>query len=570
MRRQQTSLALTVTTIEPPPTVEDALAASHEAGAGHVLLTDVQQLKGRLATLATGYEARLRNALESIPAWVPCDLNAVYDTFRFPASSRLNDALLGASASYQVAESMEAFLARWWDGQGQPLPAATAYVRQQFNAEAAEMEELLYTLESDTLEVVRCARYQLDHMLDAVLADVEAQRQADVEALEHGIRSGEHNAHDGREELAKMWEEQRGRASYVRDMWAQLDRFIREGEHHSVEAGVNLTAVLENACAAYNEGQVSSPAAPPAPPASTSQPPAQTAWTALATSHAVVYDSAEFDSAELHGPTLVDPPRAMEPPAYEAAQRPPSAPLQAIAPAPPEAAPRKSGPQRARTRQSGATAAVESATPAWASSERAPRSGDAMDVLNITCRRTREGWQKVEARSMVGVLAPPVAILAWLSAWSVGAITGATSNPFDAFGIPTVLAAASMAWLGAGPWLLQWRPLWDGLRPSLVYHDAITEEGRLLLTDERMVISRKVHNFKDLVRCSNVRWESPETEEQGYMMNLDFGRQGAVSLCMVEQDRDHWLKSSLALIELDDDAWEVDATSFDTIRERLA
>jgi hypothetical protein len=213
------------------------------------LEADLEGLREHLGESYEVYEQSWAERLKRLPRWV----DVQFDEVRPLLSIGEEDGLYGVIGPHLVAlvaGEIEQFVARWLGARGQ-LVALDMEDKAQVTRYREEAQALRRQLDTLSRLIDRASKQvpqQLATLRDDILADIEAQRVRDTEALEQLVGSGAlERGRDARAEIARLWEEQRRNAEELSRAWSQLDQGVQEGVEHMQRGLAELRSLLKRA-----------------------------------------------------------------------------------------------------------------------------------------------------------------------------------------------------------------------------------------------------------------------------------------------------------------------------------
>ena len=211
---------------------------------------DFEELRQELLTDLENHDDELRFYVDSLPEWLALPMAPIKALLKFPPESKLRGAALGPHAVAMVAGEIELFVKEWLGAHGEiekhPFeidPALPAKFHEAYKATRDNLE----MVEAEASATALAAHASLNHIRDDILAELEEEREQDTEALQELISMGDlDRTQDRRQEIARLWEDQRERASEFLERWSKLDAFVDVGLERTVSGLEELVFLLEN------------------------------------------------------------------------------------------------------------------------------------------------------------------------------------------------------------------------------------------------------------------------------------------------------------------------------------
>lgn len=437
---------------------------------------DLETLRSTLGHALNEYEGTLSDALDVLPGWANVDRAQVRELFAI--TNLGEDVMLGPRAVALAAARVEVFVDAWL-GRGldpdDPLPLGSL---ERWSEDLAEVRVLLARVREESRGAAASAENTLGSKLDAVLASLEEAREEREEALLEEVERGNVAAGEAaRKREAKLWEEQREKASVMRERWSPLEELVFIG----IDSTIGGIDYLEGMVDAVADGMTQ--AFPDLDPKAArrgkrvrkiTQPPPLPTRRQEGSPSSVVDDARRetepldvFRTEELEREVeaLVTSdllPLVDEPP-----------PLPAV---PPRTKPAPAPPAPAR-----------------------PVATDHPNIVyDEAVFRVVTGWQEVQRAEQLLVLAPPAVYTAFLFIWVLAYHVGIFDrNPFDAWNaaLPLFLGCASCLFLL--PAILGWRVEWSAdWRPSVLRWQRKREDSVLRVAPDSLRLGE-----------SDVRWD---------------------------------------------------------------
>lgn len=211
---------------------------------------DFEELRQELLTDLENHDDELRFYVDSLPDWLALPVASIKNLLKFSPESNLPGAALGPHAVALVAGELEAFTADWLGAEGEitahpfeidpTLPA-------QFHEAHDTFKTYIETIAAEANATALAAHASLNHIRDDILAELEEEREQDTEALQELISMGDlERGQDRRQEIARLWEDQRERANAFLERWEKLDSFIDIGLERTKNGLDELGFLLEN------------------------------------------------------------------------------------------------------------------------------------------------------------------------------------------------------------------------------------------------------------------------------------------------------------------------------------
>ena len=211
---------------------------------------DFEELRQELLTDLENHDDELRFYVDSLPDWLALPVATIRNLLKFSPESNLPGAALGPHAVALVAGELEAFTADWL-GSGGEITAHPFEIDPTLPAQFHEAHDTfktyIETIEAEASATALAAHASLNHIRDDILAELEEEREQDTEALQELISMGDIDRNqDHRQEIARLWEDQRERANAFLERWEKLDSFIDIGLERTKSGLEELGFLLAN------------------------------------------------------------------------------------------------------------------------------------------------------------------------------------------------------------------------------------------------------------------------------------------------------------------------------------
>lgn len=216
------------------------------------LQEDLDDLRADLADALPEYEQRLGELSQGLPSWLeiaPAELRQLFHLQMPAAPGALDDeggdpGIIGPRVVALAAGHVEGFIEQWMSPadaeQAETLPPE----HQDLTRAYAQITDYLDSVFDQSRLSAEQAQATMDFWLDSTLAQLDSQRENDVEALEELVHQGDiRRGQRARQEIADRWEEQRRQAAELQQRWRPLLALLGEGLELS-EAGTEELADL--------------------------------------------------------------------------------------------------------------------------------------------------------------------------------------------------------------------------------------------------------------------------------------------------------------------------------------
>ncbi len=211
-------------------------------------------------------EGEWRGQVEQLPAWLALRYEELWGLCRFAPESVAPEGALGPRAVAVAAGWLEQLIVRWL-GQSGVVKAHSFDDPQQVEAYRQHVRKLDAQLDALQLEAERTAQHArrtLAQWRDDVLAELEAQRVRDIDAIELLVAEGQlEPGRDARKEIAWLWEEQRRNASALLRTWEPFEglltrglAYTRDGVEEIQLMAERVRQALEGAFVALHDGYI--------------------------------------------------------------------------------------------------------------------------------------------------------------------------------------------------------------------------------------------------------------------------------------------------------------------------
>lgn len=510
---------------------------------------DLDELNSMLAEALADFEGRLESTLAALPSWFDSDDKELGELFlvELPDGDPVS---IGPRAASAAAAHVDAFVRARLSTAGGDLPYHfDEQAAAEWRDELDELDDRLGEIERRARKAATSAERELGARLDAALASLDHQREQDEEALRKEVALGRVKpGEQARKKEAKLWEEQREKASALREGWGPLEELPFEGADLTVGTVTRLRKILESAVdaliAAYPELRSSAGdwAKPTGKRARKFNVPRPMPKKRDPGSPSFEVDDARRITEPIDPTSTQEYQRHVERPLHDTS--PP--PIPTATPAPP-------------IRPTPSPSALATTSPADAT---AP-----LPTVDEPAQRVLAGWDRVRASEIALIVGPPIAYIAFLLLATVGYGVGlADENPFRrwhwAFGV--FIGAA--AYLIVMPALMSWRVRWDDRWPILVRYHVTRQDSFVRVAPDAVIVGGERMPFDgvtpDLQR-SNVE------NQRGWALILQKGEQELSFRATATIDR--WNDSDIPYVDdVPDSYWNVSEETLLRIAQRAS